>query len=218
MMLRFQSAFSGTLAILSLAATLGQLSILSEAAELAQLTVRMYTRVEVSPSVLEAAAVEAARVLSGIPVRLSWLNCAAPAHPARCESSETPADLTIRLLSKALPEASPNGLGMAMWSASGGSAALFFDRALTIRRPGILLPHILGRAMAHEIVHLLLGADSHSDLGLMRGQWSAEDLRMPSGACLGLSAHNVESIRTGAARRVLIAKTFPTSSSGWEKR
>ena len=56
--------------------------------------------------------------------------------------------------------------------------------------------------MAHEIVHLLLGAESHSDLGLMRGQWSAEDLRMPSGACLGLSAHAVESIRTGVARRI----------------
>ena len=165
----------------------------------------MYSRVELSPWLLDAGAAEATRLLSTIPVRLSWLNCAAPAHPAKCESPETPADLTIRLLSKALPHASPNALGMAMWSDSGGSVALFFDRALSIRRPGILLPHILGRAMAHEIVHLLLGVESHSDLGLMRRQWSAEDLRMDSGACLGLSTNAVESMRTEAARRVLIA-------------
>ena len=59
--------------------------------------------------------------------------------------------------------------------------------------------------MAHEIVHLLLGVESHSDLGLMRRQWSAEDLRMDSRACSGLSTNAVESMRTEAARRVLIA-------------
>jgi len=176
----------------------------------------MYSRVELSPWLLDAGAAEATRLLSTIPVRLSWLNCAAPAHPAKCESPETPADLTIRLLSKALPHASPNALGMAMWSDSGGSVALFFDRALSIRRPGILLPHILGRAMAHEIVHLLLGVESHSDLGLMRRQWSAEDPRMDSRACWGLYTNAVESIRTEAARRVLIAKALPASRSGAE--
>jgi hypothetical protein len=215
-MLPFQSVFSSAFAMLSVGAVFANPNYLSAAAEPLQLTVRMYSRLEVSPWLLDAASVEAARVLSGIPVRLSWLNCAAPAHPLRCESPETTVDLTIRLLSKALPDASPNALCMAMWSASGGSAALFFDRALSIRRPGILLPHILGRAMAHEIVHLLMGVAPHSDLGLMRGLWSAEELRMDRGACLGLSAHAVESIRAGAANRVLIAKTLPASSSGSE--
>jgi hypothetical protein len=213
---RFQSALSATFAILSVAVMFSQPRSLSAAAQPSQLTVRMYSRAEGSPWLLNAAAGEATRVLSGVPVRLSWLNCAAPAHPSSCESAETPADLTIRLLSKALPNATPNALGMAMWSASGGSAALFLDRALSIRRPGILLPNILGRAMAHEIVHLILGFGPHSELGLMRGQWSAENLRADSGACLELSPQVLQSILTGVARRVLIARTLPATSSGSE--
>jgi len=100
MMLRFQRALSSTFAKLSLGAMLAHPDYLSAAAEPPQLTVRMYSRVEVSPWLLDAGAAEATRLLSTIPVRLSWLNCAAPAHPAKCESPETPADLTIRLLSK----------------------------------------------------------------------------------------------------------------------
>jgi hypothetical protein len=211
-----RAPLSFTFAILSLAAMFAKPCSVSAAAEPPQLTVRTYSRVEDAQWLLDTAAAEAARVLRGIPIRLIWINCAAQAHPVRCESLETPTDLTIRLLSKAPPEASPNALGMAMWSAPGGSAALFYDRALSIRRPGIFLPHILGRALAHEVVHLLLGFGSHSDLGLMRGQWSDDDLRMHSGACLGLSAQILEAIRLGAARRVLIAKTLMASSSGSE--
>jgi hypothetical protein len=202
-------------------ATVAVVCVGAAAAQPLQLRVRMYSRVEASPSILNSAATEAARLLRGVPVRLSWLNCAAPAHPAKCEAPETPTDLPIRLLPKALAEASPNTLGMAMWSVSGGSAVLFFDRALSLRTPGIFLAHILGRAMAHEVVHLLLGFGPrgfgpHSDQGLMRAQWSPEDLRRHSGADLGLSADDVDLIRAGVARRVQFANTLPTSNTGSE--
>ena len=37
---------------------------------------------------------------------------------------------------------------------------------------------LLGRAMAHEIGHLLLGANSHSLNGIMRGHWSVHEFRL----------------------------------------
>ena len=36
---------------------------------------------------------------------------------------------------------------------------------------------ILSRAIAHEIGHLLLGTTEHTRSGLMRGIWTAEELR-----------------------------------------
>jgi hypothetical protein len=36
---------------------------------------------------------------------------------------------------------------------------------------------LLGRVMAHEIGHLILGAGSHSATGLMRGQWSVPEIQ-----------------------------------------
>jgi hypothetical protein len=90
---------------------------------------------------------------------------------------------------------------MAMWSDSGSSAAIFYDRALSIRKPGLFLAQILGRAMAHEVVHLLLGTTSHADLGLMKAEWNAEDLHFDSGGSLGLTPAGIAAIRNAAELR-----------------
>jgi hypothetical protein len=60
--------------------------------------------------------------------------------------------------------------------------------------------------MAHEIAHVLLPHHKHSDLGLTRGQWSADDLTMTSAACLGLSAQSVQFMQKEALRRMLSAR------------
>lgn len=35
---------------------------------------------------------------------------------------------------------------------------------------------LLGRAMAHELTHLLLGSNDHTAAGLLRDRWTAEEL------------------------------------------
>lgn len=110
--------------------------------------------------------------------------------------------MSIRFLPQALSPASGSALGMAMWSESGGSAVLFCDRAVTFRRPGVFPGEILGRAMAHEVVHLLLGTTSHLDFGLMRSEWSVEDLRSDRGAGFELSPATAALVRTAAKSRM----------------
>jgi hypothetical protein len=154
----------------------GILSLTSALAAAPQLTIRMYAVAPVSQDLVGLAAPEAARILRSLPMRLGWVNCSAPARPDSCESPDLPTDISIRLVPKALPSANKSALGMAMWSESGSSAAIFYDRALSIRKPGLLLTQILGRAMAHEVVHLLLGTTSHAEVGLMKAEWIAEDL------------------------------------------
>jgi hypothetical protein len=61
---------------------------------------------------------------------------------------------------------------------SGTLATVFADRiASAALRTGVGMPLLLGRAIAHEIGHLLLGTSRHSASGLMRALWSDRELR-----------------------------------------
>jgi hypothetical protein len=195
MLPRFHRSSLGLFAILSYSVVF--------AASPAQLSVEMYTVAPVSPQVLDGAAPEAARALRSLPVRISWINCSAPAHPDSCDNPDRPTGLRVRLLPKALAPASPIALGMAMWSDSGGSAALFYDRALSIRQPGLFLSRILGRAMAHEVVHLLLGTTSHADQGLMKREWTSDDLRFNEN--LQLTPAGIAAVRIATDERIASA-------------
>ena len=146
-----------------------------------RLAVRVYGFPGLSPGLLAASEVEAARAMRKAPVELNWLNCTVP---GACSEAEASGDLTIRVVRKALPSATSSAAGMAAWSGNKGGAFIFYDRALALRTHSRLLHHILGMVMAHEIMHLLLPEDSHSDWGLMRGNWTADDLRFDRAACL----------------------------------
>jgi hypothetical protein len=56
-------------------------------------------------------------------------------------------------------------------------ATIFHEQVRSVaRRSGVDNAELLGRALAHEIGHLLLRARAHSPSGLMRGVWSLEEL------------------------------------------
>jgi hypothetical protein len=60
---------------------------------------------------------------------------------------------------------------------SGEMATVFHEQVRTVaRRSGVDNAELLGRALAHEIGHLLLRARTHSPTGLMRGIWSIAEL------------------------------------------
>ena len=61
---------------------------------------------------------------------------------------------------------------------------------------------LLGRVIAHEIAHLLLGTNSHSDRGLMRGGWKASELARQPKSEWGLSRSEGIAIRRALWRRV----------------
>jgi hypothetical protein len=67
---------------------------------------------------------------------------------------------------------------------------------------------ILGYAIAHEIGHILLNLESHSDTGIMRAAW---DLRQLQDACYGylvFTPPQVEAIRLEIGRRSEQQKTL----------
>ena len=159
-----------------------------------KLTVFVYSFPGLSPSVVQGAETEAVRMLGPVPIELKWIDCTSRVPPESCWSPRVPTVLIVRFLRKALPQASARALGIAGASADYATAFIFYDRILALRTHTKLLPAMLGRVLAHEITHLLLPEENHATFGLMRGEWSADDLVFNSTACLGLSARSVELI------------------------
>jgi hypothetical protein len=74
----------------------------------------------------------------------------------------------------------------------GTLATVFVDRIrMAALRTRLDPARLLGRAMAHEIGHLLLGTTGHSRAGLMRARWSDLDLRRDAAADWLMSPEDV---------------------------
>jgi hypothetical protein len=171
-----------------------------------QLNVRVYSFAGLGPGLVQAAEVEATRLLRDVPLNLDWVNCTSRAVSPACMTDPLPTDLVVRVLAKALPQSSASALGIAGTNGGEAAAFIFYDRMVSLRTQARSLPSIVGRVLAHEITHLLLPRESHSELGLMRGHWTADDLRTISSGCTGLSATSAKLMQNEALRRVISAR------------
>src|ERR1700730_2001972 len=156
-----------------------------------ELTIRVYGFFGLSHWVLQGAETEAARMLRSVPIDLRWINCTSQVISGSCASPES-TDLIIRFIPKAFSQASKSALGSAGSTGDYAAAFIFYDRVTAVRTQARLLPMMLGRVLAHEITHLVLPGQGHSYFGLMRGQWSADDLLPSSLACIGLPKRSVQ--------------------------
>lgn len=172
-----------------------------------ELTIRVYGFPGLPASVLREGYAEAARVLRPSRIQLKWIDCMSQVASSACRSPQLPTDLTVRVIARALPEASSGALGMAAWSDDEAGAFIFYDRVLALRTHTRLLSSILGCVIAHEVTHILLPDEGHSSYGLMRGRWAPDDLQFASSPVLRLSAQSVQFMQREALRRVLKASS-----------
>jgi hypothetical protein len=153
-----------------------------------RINVRIYGFPGLSPWVLQGAEIEAKRLLRPVPIQLNWIDCTKQIVPASCMSPSLATDLIVRFIAKGLPQASARALGITDSSDHDAAAFIFYDRALALRTHTRPLPMIFGRVLAHEIMHLLFPKEGHSDVGLMRGQWTADDLSIAGSGRVSLDS------------------------------
>lgn len=94
---------------------------------------------------------------------------------------------------------------------AGSLATIYVTRVSALAaRCRIHLPTLLGRAVAHEIGHLLLGTSAHASSGLMRAVWSPTALRRGAVDEWMFTAADAETmrdaVRTRIARRMASAR------------
>ena len=147
--------------------------------------VRTYSNCCLPAEELRQAQARAAAVLADADIAVTWLNCwdgdreAAGASP-RCRAS-VGGDLVLRL-QRATTGSSDRyvSLGFSLVVPDGVPflATVYADLVESVaRRANVDATTVLGRAIAHEIGHLLLNTNSHPEAGLMRAGWSQKELR-----------------------------------------
>jgi hypothetical protein len=177
---------------------------------------------------MEAATANVNGILRPALIRTEWHLCQAPgvstadADPM-CAAALPDGVLVVRIASatRAVPSRS---LGSALVNGSQGSlATVYADRVRSLAAharvdKGLLL----GRAIAHELAHLLIGTVAHSKGGLMRRRWTVAQIQRDLPGDWTLSRQDLAGIARGLevrARRVVsrspaLAKAATTNTPG----
>lgn len=145
-------------------------------------TVAVHNQAGVPANTLAHAEQAASLIFRQAGVEVVWANCELPAEEAQtassCHVTEFPMHLQLSIVgrSKSLRE-SVLGVAFLGEDGSGCYSDVFFERVEELHeRFTVNLGPLLGEVVAHEIAHLLLGTNAHSETGIMRPHWGPQDL------------------------------------------
>jgi hypothetical protein len=151
----------------------------------ATLIVRLYNTAAIPGPELAAARDAAAVILADTGLDVVFRHCGAGGDP--CHESLQPREVVVRIIDAPAFNLAlhPDAYGVTYVvrdTNRGWLATVFSDRiAAAASRVGVETGRVLGRVMAHEIGHLLLGTGYHGEAGLMRAEWPDERLRHAAG-------------------------------------
>jgi hypothetical protein len=138
--------------------------------------VRVYDAVGVPSDVLERAHVTVDQTMSAVGIQPVWRPC----RGDRCADPPRRDEVIIRIV-KATEGSTRELLGSSMVDVEGQAgtlATIYEDRVESLAAEAhVDNGRLLGRAIAHEIGHLLLGTASHARAGLMRACWLGRELQ-----------------------------------------
>lgn len=177
-----------------------------------RLTLRVYNYVPADPQVLARAEKVANAIFEELGIEISWMDCT----PLRgellpdptCPSDMGAGDLVLRFFPRrmAIKLATPNEpLGFAQQCPETEPACeltVFYFRVDELAAEGRRPELILGHVIAHEVAHVLIGP-GHSEDGIMRREWSREELRrMSLGLQLGFTSEQSRQLLNAVLRRM----------------
>ena len=140
------------------------------------LVVRTYDAVGLPSRAFDHARASAGVTLAAIGIEPIWRPC----HASGCVPRPKPHEIDIRIVN-ATALTPPGALGSAavdVVQRAGTLGTVYADRVAALAAvTGADEGELLGRAVAHEIGHLVLGTVDHAPFGLMRATWTAAEIR-----------------------------------------
>jgi hypothetical protein len=149
------------------------------------LVVRIYDNTGMTAAERSRGITRAGNILDRADVDVDWLDCPARMSgkaAAACATAPARGELIIRLVNAPVPGAGTRrqALGYSLIDLAAGvgtMATVFVDRVNQLATDArAARSTILGRAIAHEIGHLILASNAHADSGIMRETWTAQQL------------------------------------------
>jgi hypothetical protein len=174
----------------------------------ATVTVRTYNYAQIPRARLANARVTVDAIFKGAKIALEWIDCRVPqSGGASCtDPLRTGRELMLRLMDQPHEPAYSRRvltLGTSMLDLEQGGGVLMTIDLFPIRtiaeQASTDFPTLLGRAIAHEIGHLLLGTAQHPREGLMRARWLQDELRGLKPAHWEFSPREAADMRHGLA-------------------
>ena len=179
--------------------------------------VRVYNDEGVADADLSAALKIADTVLQRVGLQAIWQDCTV-SNPNRdskgCDAQTTRIDLVLYLVAQLeahAPNVDRRALGYSLIPRNGERATMAYVSYARVKTvlSTFREEELLGLAVAHEIGHLLLGTNTHSNAGLMRAPWRSKDL--DSGDWEEFTFTNEQARRLRAAIRVPKTSKEPAS-------
>jgi hypothetical protein len=177
-----------------------------------KLTLRVYDYVPIDRVLLERAERVTDEIYEDSGVEITWMDCT----PFRgeflpdktCPSDMGANDLVLRFFPRrmAMKLATPKEpLGFAQQCPETEPACeltVFYFRVDELAAEGHRAEFLLGHVIAHEVAHVLIGP-GHSENGIMRREWSREELRRISlGLQLGFTSLQSRQLQEAVLRRM----------------
>jgi len=168
----------------------------------AEITVAVFNDAEISPEIIVGAEKTAGKIFHKAGIHVVWLNCGEPlqqpAGESTCQNVPLNQRFDVRIVRDSMGlRSSVLGIAFLSEAGAGRQADVFYDDVAKIRRESnIDAATLLGHVTAHELGHLLLGANSHALSGLMRANWTRDELITASMG--GLLFSNSQSARMKA--------------------
>lgn len=197
----------------SVAAAHDKKSARTESAAESTVIVAVYNQAGIPPKTVLRAEKISAEVFQQAGLQTDWVNCGNP-HVVdvdpRCKVY-TGLRFDLHIVRKSVDTpAAVLGLAFVPGAGTGRHADLFYENVVRMQtESGVDVSTILGHVAAHELGHLLLGKD-HSRTGLMRANWTHEDLSDASRGLLLFSKDESERLRSG----LLLAQMEQQSPAG----
>jgi hypothetical protein len=181
------------------------------------MTVAVFNDAEVSPEIVAGAEKTAGKIFQKAGIHTVWLNCGQPGEQedgeSPCHSVPLSQRFDVRIVRDSMGlRSSVLGIAFLSEAGAGRQADVFYDGVSRIRRESnIDAATLLGDVTAHELGHLLLGANSHALSGLMRANWTRDELFTASRGELLFSKSQSDRIK---ARLPFIFAATPVASCG----
>ena len=171
-------------------------------ADIGRVIVNIRTQ-DVPFQVQNLALVLADEIFAGVGVKIDWRHEKSAArsfeHPNAIELMIAPEHSRPHPVAYALPY-------------EGVHIRVFYDRVEVQPNRAAMLAHVL----VHEITHILQGVVRHSETGMMKAHWTADDVEQMGYSSLPFTALDIALIRSGMARRTEIHSSPAAENSADE--
>jgi hypothetical protein len=196
----------------------------ASSSETTTLHVRIYNLAKVPSRTLERALGETSHILAAAGIETVWnlseanssegegqtTDFTAISIPAQ-QSRDARDFLVVRFIRGFPHNSRPNALGYSLPAAhTGAHVTIFYDRTENV---SLVVPptvqKILGNALAHEIGHVLLGSEEHSEIGIMKAVWTRADYQRVAVRFLEFLPQEALAMRNEVSRRAALSSASP---------